>query len=738
MKFQVNGVGGSPQTTLYHNGKKVADFPFDPGTYHGLKDQYSHPNDGYNALLEELASQGRGPAKGGGVPSIKRATYDNIDEAKAGKDGVSLLKGDIDHADLFRNFMITSGKRVAFEEGMRELAQRHPDVITVPTSTAQRDALLQHGKYIPISDSRHSGIAIFGDRGSSFMKNALISPALRDFFGDRNSLAATLGSSIFENGPQSQAGKFVSGLNSAYRATIVANPGYHPFWNVAPNAAAATGKTGPAGLSQLLLNNTRALLGAGASVSHALGLIPVAGGLAKPITRTLDAVREGLEHPFLKNAQSYQDALHAALNAGLSPIEEVLAGKNWETSFAKNAAREEALHAGAGAEFGAPRPPWGGSPGRIYTRPLKDPATGKYTPVSSLERLEHMVARMDNWNREGTFGHRGEQAFATVLFHQLHNKGGMFEGDPYAAAWAVREALGNYRNMNPDNWMSKAILFFPWLASNVPFWFRAFTKTPQFITAPTQGSRTQRENAGDPTAYDAGHPKMGISLYDSASGQSRSVPFPFKDAERIAQAGYDTATGDPQTGIQLVESEFAARAKPLIGVALNTILTTADERANPAGTYVGYDVMYDKNLPDQRLADWSKSAGLEVMPMPAPFVMRDIARHGYDPSKMSDYIQEALGMGYITDRTADNFKKVANAASTKLETSMAKARKIQAGRTPMTEDQLKAYQQRAEKVYRERMQHIQDIIDASKQKSSGLPPLPSGADSLPVLPAGAK
>lgn len=743
-KSQVKATAGPP-TTLRIKGVDV-HFDGDPGTYHGLRGQYNHPNAAFNQMLEELEHQGRTPQAGISSTrlSTKHSVKANLDEAKADREGVgpSLLKGDIDHADIFRRYMSTSGKLLAFKHGMDELMRLHPDLIRVPTRTAERRQLIESGKFIPI-DHPSSGIAVFRDKGSPFRQNTLISPAFRDFLNNKNSLSQILGKSVFDaGGPLSREAKWVNAFNGAYRAAIVANPGYHDIWNVAPNASAAAGKSGIAGLGLAVLNETRALLGVGATMSHAFGGVPLVGGLARGVTSTLDAAREGLEHPFLVGTDHYQAAMHAALAAGESAQAAGKAGRAAATEFA--------LGHGAGAEFGAPHTAWGGTPGRIYTRPLKDPTTGKFTPVSAQEYVDRMLTRADQWNQKGTFDERGEQGFAVTLFHQLYSQGPL-KGDPYAVAWAVREALGNYRNLDPDNPLTKLILFAPWLFSDVPFWFRAFTKTPQFVTAPTQGSRTQRENAGDPTAYDASHPHMGISIYEGGE-EARTLPASFKDAEHIAQAAYDMiprhlgGPADPESATRLMTSEIASRMKPIspgfnlpIPGILNTVLTTMDARAHPAGTYAGYEVMYDKNQPDERNSQLAWSFATDMAPLPAPFVMRDIIRNGYDPARMSDYIQEALGMGYISTRMADNFKRMQNANEQWLEKHMALSRKIQAGAHPRNEAQYRAFLDKVSGVYKANAARIQAAIQSSKQRSGAVAPPPPGStvDSIPPPPSGA-
>ncbi len=710
---------------LYHEGKHVGTFDYDPGTYVGLAGQYSHPSSAYNNLLTEISGanvDGRGQRTSA---SLKHKTYNTIDEARqAGKTddvGRALLSGDIDHAQIFKDFLSTGGKRVEFEKGMRELAQRHPDVITVPTSKAQAQQLLNSGKFIPIKDVANSKIDMSGDKGSNFMKQAWISPAFQKFLTDKNSLSAVLGTSIAERGGGNMLERWGNGFNQAYRAMIVANPAFHPFWNVAPNATTAAAMDrgitgGPHGLVDGILNQTRAMLGAGATVAHTLGLAPVVGGAFKPVAKTLDAVREGLEYPFLKAAQEYQDAIHTSLHA------------------ATEAASDVAGHYGAHAEFGAQRPVLGGNAGRVMTR---DNA-GKFSGATSREMLDRMLTKVDNWNKEGTFGARGEKAFSTTLFHQLYRKGGKFEHDPYGAAWAVREALGNYRNINPENWASKYIMFFPWLASNVPFWFRALTKAPQAINAGTESSRMQRENAGDPTAYQSNYPKLGIETYDPEQGE-RGIPLPFNTMEHFVQSAYDMTVGKKiDQGAQEGLAEFAARAKPGVGAAANTVLTHFDQRANPAGSYEGYNVMYDKNLPDQIPGDFAKQLAATSLPLPAPFVTRDIIQNGYDPQQMGNYIQEALGMGYLSNRQADSYKKAMNRPSAFVQKRATEFAKRQAGPNPMTEDQQIEYKAKTAKAYADMVKRIKASVELQKTKKGAAPSwatptnTPSWANPTPV------
>jgi hypothetical protein len=249
------------------------------------------------------------------------------------------------------------------------------------------------------------------------------------------------------------------------------------------------------------------------------------------------------------------------------------------------------------------------------------------------------------------------------------------------------------------------------------------------LDAGIEGSRTERENAGDPTAYQAERPKLGISTYDADKGESRDIPLPFKDMERLVQTAYDALPNFKGIGggghLQQAQEEglglITSRAKPLIGLGVNELSTLVDERANEAGSYRGYNVMFDKDLPDQAYSDFAKQVVSTALPVPFPFVTHEIIQNGFDPKQMYSYIEEAAGLGYVTEREADSYKKAMGKPQLFLQRESTKLHRIMSGPEPMTEQQQTAYKARVSQTYADMVKKLKAQIDASKEKKGGPP-----------------
>lgn len=722
---QVRWVANSAPTDLYHEGTLVGHFDGDPGTYHGRANSYQAPLADMHALLDSIGLR----KSGGAASSLRQRVHDNIDQAMAAvdKDGNKIFNfADHDPAEQFRSFMAVGRNRVAFEQGIQQMVTKHPEAAIVPNTPAEASVLARSGKYVKLSDVM--GIDTSGNKASPLIKNVWVSGALGDFLTNKNTLASVVGVNNLHK--TTQAGKWWDAYNSAMRNMIITNPAYHPFWNIAPNAAAATGAKGPAALGEYMTNWTRALLGTGATTMDALGhtLKPMQG-LTTPVARTFDAFREALESPFIKQSAVYQKAVLEAVQAGKTAAEAAGEGRA--------AAVEQARQAGAGAEFQS-RTTLGGNIGKVYTQPahLRD-AQGHFTPQLAREYWDKAASMLNDWNKEATFGPRGEQGFSTTLFHRFFGKGGIFEGDANAAAYAVREALGNYRNVDPESWVSKAIFFWPWLKTNVPFWFKAAIKQPQFVTAPLEGAQRQRELSGDPGAYDPSYAHHGVSLYrgiDKVTGAQRhlALPLPFKDADKLSQVAADAASGNVSQAVTGGLGEVASRMKPAVSTSYNLERTATDPHARDAGTFAGYEVMYNRNAPGGTpLIQGTESALLQMMPLPIPFVARDIISKGYDSAKIADYIQQAAGAGYISEKEASDVHKQSGRQDIELERKMAHARKLLAHGAP--EEQVKALQQRAWDVFQRQRAQLKARVAGQKKGAAPLGP-PPGAVPLGAPP----
>ena len=691
-----------PISGVTHDGKTVRTWlKFDPGTYVPTKGAYNNPiSPEYNTLLKEL-----GVGKGGGVSSEASKKFQTLDEARASKE---FNYEEYDAADRYRRYIAGSSKEAAFETAMKRMAEKYPDVIFVPPDQG-RAAFIESkgGNYVALQDALNKGVT------SDWLRKAVVSKEFFKLMTNDNNLSILTGLSMSERGAQSADWvKWANSYNGLMRNTIIYNPSYHPFWNIFPSTVAAL-KTAPLTvLPRLMTEFSRVLLGRGATALDLAGGVERlgtawkgVGGALHTAARVAEDWQEKLAMPWLHGVADYQTAL------------------------------EEAVRAGADADLGGPRTALGGNLGSVLTRPWETAEQG----------WDALLTRANDWNREATFGKRGEQAFAVSLYNQLRH--GPLQMDEYAAAWATREALGNYRNINPESWPSKLMFFYPWLKTNVPFWFKTFLTKPQLVVAPTMASRDQRELAGDPLAYDSGGTKEGTVFYagKDAKGQDNyyTAPLPWKDAARLADSLLGVSEGDQsvkQAGMR-VAGELASRAKPLVGTAFNTAATFVDERANTPGSFHGYTTMFNSNMDAVESAkEFAGTAGEQLVPVPAPFVAHDLMRGGIDPTRMGAYITELVGAGYITPRTADSFKKAEGKINSQLERVMVKAKRAeQSGAVP--QDKINEMRATARGNYKQLMEQLKAAVDAQAQKKpGGNPPgwndgeLPTGWHNGPVSP----
>jgi hypothetical protein len=462
----------------------------------------------------------------------------------------------------------------------------------------------------------------------------------------------------------------------------------------------------------------------------------------------LDTVRTGMENQFLRGTHHYTELLKKAVDVGMQ--------RDAADKYIIGRMRDQAKSHGANAEFGRAHtafegvgklpggkdPSKGSTLGRLLTEDMprpgmpkpfnRDPATGKWAPTwkDSKDFFDQKLMHLNNWNQVGTFGPRGEEGFATTLYWGLKDKYGL---DPYAAAWAVREALGNYRNVSADSLGSKIMFFFPWLKTNTPFWFKTFLGHPTFINAPETATRRQREIARDPTAYDTQYSHDPMSLYmgkdDAGAAVHRTIPHPAKDALKAGEMFFKMLypdksglAGAAQEGLGLVEG----RMKPQFHTGADIVGTVGDPRPIEAGTFTGtHTSMWNRDTPmAEQGKDLLKSIALDMAPMVVPFVSREIFSQGFDPTSMGEYVQEALGMGYITHKTADNFQYLLGKNERDLHALMGKLNFAHAHPESGMSDQVYQFKaKRAFEIFKQRQEELKDnIMRLRKYKGEPQPP----------------
>jgi hypothetical protein len=356
--------------------------------------------------------------------------------------------------------------------------------------------------------------------------------------------------------------------------------------------------------------------------------------------------------------------------------------------------------------------------------------------LTRTEQFDQFLTKLTDWNSHSTFGPRGEEAFATELFNRFTDDKGPWRMAPEEAGWAVREALGNYQNVDPNAWQSKLLFFYPWLKSNVPFWFKTIMTNPRFATAPVIGLARQRQLSGDPKAYDPRYPAGDLSAYmgkDPFTGEERrfTVPLPVKDALRAGQViapGPDDVTQRAETGITLV----AGRENPVTRAVTDTAFTAMSEPA-PAGSYRGFDVMWNKDAPrDEQFKEAFTQLGSQLVNLPG---LQDAVREGFQSGHTLDYITDLAGAGFITRSESKGLSLQMNKAFYTLDRHVRAVNKA-LGKGNITQGEAQTKIRKFFDGYNARVDRVKAHLQA-KAKALGAPPMQGGAGpSGPMQPVG--
>jgi hypothetical protein len=729
---------------------QVGKFAGDPGTYFNLKGQYIHPlGSPYEKMTQQLleAMGVRNERTVAGAEGEK--VYGSVDEAL---EDPRFRKEEYSPADQFFTYLRSSYNRIEFENGMKKVAEMYPDAVKIPKDFRDFQNAVASGKYVSLARRAHPsgqmvGLVDMPNGASDFMKNVLLSPSIATYMSHQNVLSRLTGLSKYNLGFGDNALlKFANVYNGLMRQSIIQNYLYHPLWNIATNTAMGIAR-GPAVLPTLMTSYTRALLGAGAT--------------------TLDAIASGVEKFGAPKIFADMDpqSFSAGLRTGSSALDK--AREFLERGFMSSAqdhinALKEALDVGAISEFGSPRGSFGGDIARVLTDSPEE-MTGNWGQ-KMLKMFEQQSTRLNDWNSVATFGPRGEAGFAGTYYQRMKDialKNGMSEEEAkYSAAWATREALGNYRNVDPDSWMSKAIFFWPWLKGNSAFWFKMLAHNRTFIAATENASTKEREAGGDPTIFDTQHPKEGVQFY--ADGVRYTVPLPLKDMARLADLmgeGVGVMQGRNQLGDfgRDITGYLGDRLTPLLGTAANDILTFYSDKPRDPGTYQGFTTMFNINAEpglnlahplDSQVGQAIAETGIQIMPMPVPFLSRDLANRAISPQNLhlnavdiNNAITQAVGLGVLREDESKALKKGVSSAEARLSQQLTKLRKIQSGPNPLSPDRVRELETQYYEIYKKRMQTVSDRVNAAKQGTgpAGLAPYvgpgtvsPDGSSLVPL------
>jgi hypothetical protein len=661
---------------------------FDVTKFFPMRGAYDHPiyNDQTMSFLDQLRTEVKGASAAGA--STMHKVFATLADTRLSPlfDPSKFVP-----AENYYKYLKAGYANIAFEDGLRKIAKAHPDMIRqvqaidyglthLPwvqnaTETAQQAlerTLAENHAHWPIGHPERlelrppvdafgrqmiQATQTLGEVASPFLKNAWLSPEFADFLGRKGGAATMTGIRVVDDAFVSTGMKIMDRYNGAFRATIMTNPFYHPFWNIATNTAAAARD----GMANMMKHYARAAIGTAFSIPDMIKLLGFKGA-----GDYLGAGRDVIERRFWTGAQTYARDMLAAQRGG------------------------------ANAELGAGVTALGGDAAKIRTL-----ASSSLGPV---EKLDKFLTGITDWNKEATFGPRAEQAFSSYLFKKFTDAKGAYRMAEEDAAWAVREALGNYQNVNPNAMQSKFMFFYPWLKTNVPFWLKTFITAPRYAMAPMLASKRASQLADDPRAEDPRYERAPNQTYlgTSAAGEqvAYTAPLPMKDAAKVvnifdprppSMGGPDMAerTGDVA---QIVQS----RLMPLVGTALSIEQTAIGKPAEP-GTYQGFDTMYNKDAPgDVQARELAMSTAAKVIPQLAPFLSQDIEKSGFHADRIGDYAIEMASMGFISRTEGDAIKRQESRALLKYEAQKKRLDKRMGGSSPMS---FSEYQKKLTKDY---------------------------------------
>jgi hypothetical protein len=555
---------------------------------------------------EELVAQLKGftSRPGGGDTARRHKTRGTFDDWIAAKD----LDPDFSAARNYETWRRQGMQQVAFEEAMA----RAPQSMRIASTPAARKALARGGgeinglKYEHVADIVPDANRVLR---SPTLRRSLLAPELFETFAD-GSFAKHIDragmSGVVDGKPISNWAKRFIGLS---RNLMLSNFAFHPGVNVAGNDAAARG-----------LHNL--------------------GGPA-----------------FEVGGYAYNSAKALALQAGLVKPEQFVGGAKQYAEWA-----DRALKAGGLAEFGTPRESaLGGDAARVLTERIE----GGAAPKTWVRRLDKAMTRFNEFNRERTFGSKGEGAFAVSLFKDAVQKGRM--PDAKAAA-LVRQALADYYDMDPHSKLPAAFYFMPWLKANSKNWVNLLVSKPQYTTATQHAIRDYNQQTGDP-AMDPSNPFPAPDFRIHTGGADepsyRTPPFVGRiGAELLNAAG--SAKDGPMGPPMALDRILEGRANPLTRGGLDTLYTIykgADGK-DVVGPETDFHAIVNVKAPAhvqfEQLGRYVIGHGV---PIPLfTYAWQDAMRRGISPKDLYSALLTASGAGFGSEGTTAQQRRVVNRA----------------------------------------------------------------------------
>jgi hypothetical protein len=222
-------------------------------------------------------------------------------------------------------------------------------------------------------------------------------------------------------------------------------------------------------------------------------------------------------------------------------------------------------------------------------------------------KIDYILTRVANANKKLVFD-RLERNMATELWDHLSQqniaKGAEESTAKRDAAEQVRKAFGDYSNLTAfEQKFSRALYFYPWLKTVVPFWFSASVKRPQLVTAPLRAMQTHNAVAGDPnvdteslgTIYNGTDVNGQASYTSSGLPQTRIEPVLDFLAPRVS-GQTDIGAGIPER-LNAAGQVAQEHLTPLLADAVSFGRELANNEAEEPGVSPRNDVLFDRHAP---------------------------------------------------------------------------------------------------------------------------------------------
>lgn len=299
-------------------------------------------------------------------------------------------------------------------------------------------------------------------------------------------------------------------------------------------------------------------------------------------------VTNPIVHPFY-------NLLWAYLGEGGNPIRLSKVFRSGETALDK-----EAEHYGAHAYFNA-NSALGGSNAQMLL--------GTFSQAQGLiGKADWMLSRLSDANRALVFD-RLERNMATELWDDLAKKNiarGMNPEDAKRLAGEqVRKGFGDYDNITTAERsnITKALYFYPWTKTVIPFWIKAGIERPQLVNAPFRGMQTEDYLSGDPNA--ATNKPFTVGVGEDKSGQfvRKSAPLPQRWLEDVGEMIEPRVGGqaDESAGLQARLNPLAnivrGHLTPVYGVPTDVSVQLANQEPQEPGVTPASRVVFNRAAP---------------------------------------------------------------------------------------------------------------------------------------------